>query len=61
MCAHCAHMQIIQHHTADAFFSDLFVGVLENAQPCDVACLFLLSEKRQGSMDFHCKSETWQT
>lgn len=33
--------------------SDLFVvSVGKNAQPCDVACLFLLSEKRQGSMDF---------
>lgn len=54
-------MQIIQACNVDAFSSDLFAGELENAQPCDVACLFLLSEKRQGSMDFPCKSKTWQT
>lgn len=40
------------------FFAGAICQSVRNVQLCDVTCLFLLSEKRQGSMDSPSKSET---
>lgn len=62
VCAHYAHMHIIRCFIISAvffyfFLRELFASV-RNVQLCDVTCLFLLSEKRQGSIDSPSKSET---
>lgn len=68
MCAHFMHVCKLYVASLPVLFlclfclSELFVKMcVRNVQLCDVTCLFSLSEKRQGSMDFPCKSETWQT
>lgn len=40
------------------FFAGAICQSVRDVRLCDVTCLFLLSEKRQGSMDSPSKSET---